>query len=350
MSFTNSVLDVYDDLAAGLPIAKDDRKKLASLNINPDPHDLPDSAFALNAITKEGQVIRKFPIKTPDDTRLSVYYFTKVAEEKLPPEARAITATFLKVACEHHGVSSTGRIDGYFDENISENSIKLADIDKWRHEPEVPENDFALTTEDGKKKYPINTPERVKTAAAYFRENHKLMSPAYRHQMADNITKKAAELGVEFPHEDVESLDKYASDRYSNVLEVAVGERRTALQNDPSAQITLDKLMEKRASMEPIKFARALEMFDLHSGLDQHWDRTIIDPYQSTFGGMKIAHPIYKFGKAISREKIAALATSDALQKHFDPNFIAEFQKDPAEVFESLPSPDQRLMVSLMEE
>ncbi len=351
MSFINAVLDVYDDLAAGMPIAKDEIKKVAELDVYPDPESVPDAAFGLNVMTKEGSIIRKFLLRNPDDAALSVFYFTKVAEKKLPPKARQIAATFIKAACEHHKVPTTGLIHKYASAEITDNEIKLSEIEGWHHEPEISDNDFALITETGKKTYPINTPERVKIAATYFRDNYKRMAPAHRHQMAENITKKAAAQGIEFPHEDVAILEKYASDRYSNILEIAVSERRDALQNRPDAQRTLDKLMEKRAGMEPIQFAHALESFDQMNGLNEHWDRGIIDPYQSTFGGIKIAHPIYKFGKAISREKIAALASNDeALKKHFDPKFIAEFQSQPVEIFESLPAPDQRLMVSMMEE
>lgn len=350
MSFINDVLDVYDDLAAGLAIGKSEIAKLGSKNVTPDVHLLPDSVFALNILTKEGSLIRKYPLKTPDDTALSVFYFTKLAEDKLPENARKVAATFIKAACEYHKVSPTGVILKYADSDIKDNVVKLSDIDGWSPEENLQTDDYALITDDGTAKYPINNSERVKIAASYFRENYKLLAPNWRHQMAENITKKAAEFSVEIPHEDGTILEKYASDRYSNILQIAVNERLDALQNNPEGQTTLQKLVEKRASMKPIEFARALEAFDQLTGLNQHWDRTIIDPYQSTFGGLKIAQPIYAFGKVVSREKIAALATAENLQKHFDPDFIKEFQKEPVEIFQSLPSPDQKLMVALMEE
>ena len=169
--------------------------------------------------------------------------------------------------------------------------------------------------------------------------------------MAENITKKAAELEVNIPHEDVEVLGQYASDRYSNILKIAVAERNNALRHDENGySLVLDKLMEKKASMKPLEFARGLEAFDQMTGLDQHWDSTIIDPYQSAMGGVRISEPVYVRGKAISREKIAALATNDSLKRHFDSDFVTEFQRQPVEIFEALPTPDQELMVTPIEE
>ena len=112
----------------------------------------------------------------------------------------------------------------------------------------------------------------------------------------------------------------------------------------------LDNLFEKRASLEPLEFARSLENFDQLYGLNDYWDSTIIDPYQSTFGGVKIEKPIYVAGRAISRDKIAALATDDALKHHFNPNFVEEFRKNPIEVFQKLASPDKHLMLALIDE
>lgn len=352
MSFIQEIIDVHDDVAAGLKIAKEDMKKISSYNVRPDIESLPDRAFALNLITKTGSVVRKYPLKTADDTALSVHYFTKVAENILPEPVRRIAATFIKAACGQHGVSVTGVVDKWADDTIGSNTIKLAEVDdlpaKVRN---VSPEDHALILDDGTMKYPIDTPERVKIAAGYFRENWKLIDPSWRRQMADNITKKASALSVDLPHDDVEQLEQYAGDRYSKILKVAVHERKNALQHQPEAIRVLDNLMEKKASLKPMEFARSLEAFDQRHGLDQYWDSEIIDPYQSTFGGVKIAQPVYVRGKTIAQEKIAALATDeDSLKKHFDSNFIKDFQQQPVEIFQSLPTPDQELMITLMKD
>lgn len=353
MSFMQGIIDANDDVAAGAPMARENVAYLRQLEVNMEPEKLPDSAFALNLITKTGSVIRKYPIQTPHDTALSVWYFTKVAEERLPEEIRKVAATFLKAACEAHGVSPTGMIHQWADAAIKDNSIVLANASTNVPVPRVKlaHDDYALITDSGQKKYPINTPNLVKTAAKYFRENWKQITPAWRHQMADNITKKAGALGVEVPVEDAEILEKYASGRYSNILHVAINERKNALQHDDVAVQTLDALFEKRASMEPAKFAQSLETFDQMYGLNEYWDSTIIDPYQSTFGGIKVEKPIYVLGRPVYRDKIAALATDEkVLKHHFNADFVEQFRAAPIEVFQKLATPDQELMLVLIDE
>lgn len=353
MSFMQGIIDAQDDIAAGAPMAREDTGYLRNLEVNMEPDKLPDSAFALNLITKTGSVIRKYPILTPDDTALSVWYFTKVAQERLPEKVRRIAATFLKAACEAHGVSPTGMIHRWADPAIKDNSVVLGETDTGIPTPHVKlaNDDYALITDSGEKKYPINTPILVKTAARYFRENWKQITPAWRHQMADNITKKAGALSVEIPVEDAQVLEKYASGRYSNVLHVAINERKNALQHDDMAVQILDALFEKRARMEPAKFAQSLETFDQMYGLSDYWDSTIIDPYQSTFGGIKVEKPIYVAGRAVYRDKIAALATDEkVLKHHFNSDFVEQFRKAPIEVFQKLATPDQELMLVLIDE
>lgn len=353
MSFLQSVVDANDDVAVGMPIGKESIHDLAEYEIDMEPDSLPDAAFALNLITKTGSVIRKYPIKTRDDAALSRWYFTKVAEGSLPEPVRKVAATFIKVACSAHGIGTTGVIEKWADPEIKDNAVKLAEIDASVPAPRtrLANDDYALITDTGARKYPINTEKLVKTAAAYFRENWKQIEPAWRNQMADNITKKAADMEVEIGVDDAEFLEKYATGRYSNVLKVAISERKSALQNDDMAVRTLDLLFEKRASMEPSRFAQSLETFDRMHGLNDYWDATIIDPYQATFGGIPIEKPIYVQGHAVYRDKIAALASDEkVLKMHFNPDFVTEFQKNPIENFQLLASPDQQLMLSLMKE
>lgn len=353
MSFLQSVVDVNDDVAVGMPVAKESISDLAEYEVNMEPDKLPDAAFALNLITKTGSVIRKYPIKTKDDTSVSRWYFTKVAEKHLPDQVRKVAATFIKVACKAHGIGTTGVIERWADGELEDNAVNLTEIDTSTPapRPNLSDSDYALIMDTGARKYPINTPKLVKTAATYFRQNWKHIEPSWRNQMADNITKKAADMGIEISVDDAEFLEKYATGRYSNVLNVAISERKNALQNDDMAVRTLDLLFEKRASMQPSRFAQSLETFDRMHGLNDYWDSTIIDPYQSTFGGIPIERPIYVQGHAVYRDKIAALASDEkVLKMHFNPDFVAEFRKNPIETFQTLQSPDQQLMLALMNE
>ncbi len=347
MSFIHDVHDVYDDMAHGLQIAKDHQDQLASLDIS-DASELHDAAFALNLMTKMGSVVRKFAIKTPDDTSMSVFYFSKTAE-RLPLPARKTAATFLKMACKGHKLVSSIKVDQYADDEIEDNMLKIAELDGLPPEPvQLSDDHYALQTEDGKLMYPIDSPENVKRAATYFSENLVQIPPAYRAQMAVKIATRAAQVEASLRPEDIENLEQYASDHYGNILKVAMAERRDALQNDPSAVNLLDQLMEKRASMTAYSFAVALENFDKMTGLDAKWDSHIIDPYQSAMGGVKFASAVEINGQSIDEDQLKAVAEGDQLTEKFGSDFATEFASDPVTIFKSLPTPEKTLIASFV--
>jgi hypothetical protein len=233
MSFIHEVHDVYDDMAQGLLLAKEHQEKLGGLDIS-DASELPDAAFALNLMTKTGSVVRKFAIKTPDDTAMSVFYFSKTAE-RLPLPARKTAATFLKMACKGHGLPSAPKVHEYADDEIEDNLLKIAELEGLPPEPvEIPDDHYALLTEDGRKMYPIDTPENVKRAAAYFSDNLRQIPPAYRAQMAVKIATRAAHVEASLRPEDIENLEQYASDHYGNILKVAMADRRKSCRTSPT--------------------------------------------------------------------------------------------------------------------
>jgi hypothetical protein len=348
MSFIQEAHDVYDDIAAGFPIARDHMDQLAALDIS-DASDLPDAAFALNLLTKTGSVVRKFALKTPDDTAASVFYFSKTAE-RLPLPARKAAATFIKTACKGHGVKSSIKVDQYADPEIEDNLLKVAELDGIPPEPvHLGDENFALITTDGKRMYPIDTAENVKQAAAYFSEHLLSIPPAYRAQMAVKIARRATEVEATIRPEDVDNLEQYASDHYGNILKVAMADRRDALQHQPSAVLLLDNLMEKKAEMSAYEFAVALENFDHMTGLDQHWDGAIIDPYQSAMGGVKFASAVEINGETIYEQQLQDVAQGEKLAEKFGPDFATEFAEDPVTIFNSLPTPERTFIASLVE-
>lgn len=347
MSFIHDVHDVYDDMSQGMQIAKDHQDQLGALDIS-DASELPDAAFALNLMTKMGSVVRKFAIKTADDTAMSLFYFDKTAD-RLPLPARKTAATFLKMACKGHKLSASMKVHQYADDEIEDNMLKIAELDGVPPEPvQLSDDDYALHTEDGRLMYPIDSPENVKRAAAYFSENLIQIPPAYRAQMAVKIATRAAQLDARLRTEDIDNLEQYASDHYGNILKIAMAERRDALQHDPSAVNLLDQLMEKRASMRPYPFAVALENFDRMTGLDTKWDGSIIDPYQSALGGVKFASTVEINGQSIDENQLKAVAAGDELAEKFGSDFATEFAVDPVTIFQSLPTPEKNLIASFV--
>jgi len=348
MSFLQSVIDVNDDLAAGFPIARDYVNELRGLDIS-EPSTLPPAAFALNVITKTGGVVSKFPLKTPGDTAASVFYFTKVAGE-LPSRAKRIAATFIKAACAGHQVPASNAVLLHADDSVEENMVKISDLKVAPARENLTNDDYALVDDDGMPHFPVNTGERVKHAAAYFHEQWMGIHPSYRTEMATKIASRAAELSVSLPEEHINDLAQYDAERYGNILKVAMIERRDCLQHDEAALTVLEQLLEKRAELKPLEFAVALENFDQQSGLDELWDSQIIDPYRAAMGGIKLAARIDYNGVNYTEDQLRKLASSDEFAAKFDAGLVSEFQSDPVVIFNSLPTPEKNLIVSLIKE
>jgi len=342
-------LDLYDDLSGEL--IKGHIQKLGSIKVSSreELEKAKDTDFALSVLTKTGALVRKFPCTTAGDTLASMWYFEKTSS-KLPDVYKQTAATFLKKASQKFNLIVP---DCVMDN--ARNSIKSNEINEVEA-PMVfsktagiqPDTDFALITRNDERRYPIDTPENTEKAAEYFEEYYKHFEPAYRAKMASAICVKANAFDIDVSK--MHNLNAYNPTVYSNAIKVASIQRKEALPGDADSHRVLDQLMEKRASLKPIAFAEALERFDKMNGLDAYWDRGITDPYRVTFQHIKVATSVNFDGKAITLEKLAALASNkDVLQKHFDSNFISAFEKDAMAVFSSLPYPDKRLLVSLID-
>ena len=337
------ILDVYDDLK--MDHLKDNLSKVGSLKLAPVDQimKLPNDQFALVFLTKTGRAIRKYPVHDSDSTSISNLYFDKMAS-KLPPEARAVAATFLKKASEKFKLSPSKTLEKQAVGVINSNII---DVTKCSEEQiEVKSKHNALGSD-----YPIDTPGQIKTAMEYFDENAPLFKPAHRHQFANAVVTRASELGVPVPQRS--QITKYAGSKFGNLLDSAYHERMNLVVQDHQASKALKHLFEKRASIGPDQFASTLEKFDITMGLDRYWDRGslgIRDPFRSTFENIKMASVLKVAGKTVDPTKIQKLAGSEALKRNFGEDFCQKFSEAPVEIFQSLPRPDQVAILGLIGE
>ena len=111
----------------------------------------------------------------------------------------------------------------------------------------------------------------------------------------------------------------------------------------------------KSAEMDPQECAQVLEAFDKHAGIAKYWDTEIADPYMSVFKMQKIADYSYCDGEhEISGEELKKFTKKDSykekLQAYMDNSIIEELERNPIEVFDSLPKPEKRLLIDLMKE
>ena len=201
-------------------------------------------------------------------------------------------------------------------------------------------------------KYPLDSYGQVQKAVAYFDENYAAFLPEERHEFAVKTASRAEELGIPVS----ERVERYGSVDYSPDILGHLAARREAAA-DEFKDIYLE-LQEKIASVPPEEFAKMLDKVDRFTGVDNHWDSFLSDPYYATFGGMseKKAESSYSWtghlGDHVSGEALKSLALNGKkfMCQHFSEDVISGFQKDPIGVFQSMPDPQKVIFSHLAEE
>ena len=192
--------------------------------------------------------------------------------------------------------------------------------------------------------YPLDNYAQVKQASVYFDEQVVRMPPEMRHEFAVNLVKRASLMGVAVS----DQAREYGSETFApfDQIKVAMDTRRPHLTEKQAA--VLDRLLDHRAELGPVRFSETLAEFDKLAEIDWMYDRAVMDPYASTFGLQKTAEDHgdswingndYVTKKMLENYAVtAALSLSDA----YGADFSKEFRKDPWGIFNSLPVDQKR--------
>lgn len=354
-SLANQVLDAYDD------VGREDFVKIAAaypkLNVmgSEDKAKLADHEFALSIITKTAGKLNKYPLKTGHDVILSSLYFEKNGH-KLPADARNKAGWHIKVACERLGVPApklakvaTEVQDNVYFEPQGIKAVaptyKTASINKMAEAQKIASNYTAA-------QYAFPTPGHVEMGAQYFAKFASKMPLEIRHGYAENLQKRANELGMEPLKGEVR---KYASDYYNAMVDAHLRSRSSLVEcQDPKFEATLKKMASMKAQTSPSDFAKALHSFDKAAGLTKYYDGYLTDPYRATFA-MEPNNPgmIHKTasGVEVSAAKLQELAGKklDKVAEYFGRSMADEFKKDPGMIFESLPNDAKEILAGIID-
>jgi hypothetical protein len=209
------------------------------------------------------------------------------------------------------------------------------------------DNDYAVIMPDGRKLYPINTWDRVKTAEVYFQDNGIRMAPEIRRQFAVKLAAKANTIGYPLDETIKEAgATQRAPDGH---MKQALEMRKVACAPGDDRKF-LDELFEKRAEMPPQVYAEVLRRFDVAHGLDKGWDQVVLDPWSSTYSMTKIAEVVWEEGaERVTDLELTNLALEHggALYDVYGMHFADEFSKDPIGIFKSMPTPQKKHIARL---
>jgi hypothetical protein len=207
---------------------------------------------------------------------------------------------------------------------------------------------FFCLIKEGGARYPIGTATEVEKAAEYFVNYGDRFSPFERHRYCTNLTKRAEALGMRVP----DVIRKYGSARYAPDVQVAIARRRQYFNEGTTEHGLLTDMMQKCAAIVPETFAVMLEQFDQATGLANRWGNGVDDPYFSVFGFVKEANWSFTYSNdhvnedqlhKLSREPIRR----EQLKRRFGCDFVEDFEKDPAQIFDSLPLEHKRIIMHM---
>lgn len=205
---------------------------------------------------------------------------------------------------------------------------------------------FALPS---KGKYPLDSYEQVKEASTYFDIYWKGFTPAERHEFCTNMVKRAEALDLPVSDQAL----RYGSETYApeEELKVAYEMRYQTVKQHPEAVKLLQGLFEKRAEIEPALFAETLGEFDKVASIDFEWDRSIPDPFYSTFGTEKTSNAwSFILGNEMVTEanlRKLSLGCGKDLKHRFNAEFVERFRKNPVGTFEALPKAQKKIVMRM---
>jgi hypothetical protein len=347
------VLDYFDDVNL-----KDTFTKIASclprdILDSPLPEresrfTMDDDDFALSVITKTAQKINRFPINDKVNTALSNQYFD-LNHTKLPLEAQKIASAHIVNACAKFKIEPTYAVKcaskNYEAEtNIFVENNRVSPGGDFRKVATISEHYFALKTQS---RYPMQNPEMVKKAEAYFDQYCGQLKPAERHEYAKNVSSRAQELGVKLASAKIQS---YAGGSFNADVEANLSMRRRLLEEASPYYAALNKLASYKGKVTPEVFAETLGEIDKRAGLDKYYDGAIQDPYKSTFSMRKQANIVYeKDGVYLSEKDIENCAHKkyDTLKSYFGHTLADGLKKEGYSAFVALPTDAQEIIARI---
>lgn len=195
--------------------------------------------------------------------------------------------------------------------------------------------------------YPIDTPEQVKRASAYFNEYGRDFTLDDRRVFAQSVATRAEELGVPVSG----TLRKLAGNEYGPHIVNELKGRINALEGT-GKEAAYEVLLEHLDETPPIVMYDILKMADEETGIDNGYGRPVTgmkDPLSAVFGAPE--RPIYSWvgkGCYVTEEILRSYTKLvPDLDKVIEKDWSVKFIDDPIAAFEKLPDAKKIIVARL---
>lgn len=356
MNLSALVLDQYDMLASGKytsetleKIAAVVGEKIAGAE---DVSRQRSDDFALVMVLPGGRMSRKWPIMSKSATVMSLGSFVTNGD-KLPDEPRKLAGLNIVKACERYSIDADELRAGYSPEDLKKIGNCWVVPSAWAaQEPEMQKaasaRCFAITEGlegEGLERMSITTPDELKIAMRRF-STVNFRAP-FVCQMAENIVKRAEQLGIEIPEGD--PINMVAGNCFSPQLIHKLAER--VRKAPPENRMQYLGLIKAAQHSTPKALASALEIADMQSGLKHQWNRGLTSPVDSVFGWPKQAEELNLGRVSVDEKSLKRIASTlpDEVEAIVGESGMEGLKNDPMQTFMALPQPNQQALVSLLE-
>ena len=313
-----------------------------------------DEDFALLTTSKHGSFNRHFLIASKINALVNKHAFLE-NHAKLPEKAQIIAAGNIKAACERYRLP------------IGEDLEKLAK-DKRHH----PGNIYIMTPEDELKQrvkkasseegfyaitknlngdkfelYSINTERELMEVVSSFDGKAQVSAFPFIQEMATNIEKRAQEIGVEVPTDNL--IERINHGVLSPIFSIQMEKRAELCKNEEGklAYMKLASMTEKN----PQALALTVERMDRKYGLSPKWGRNINNHINSCLIEKK-AEVIEMNGVELQPERIAQVVRDNKgiFSKLVGKELTTQIIKNPMNSFSSLEPHVKQLILNKVSE
>ena len=330
------------DVLAKLTADREDLVKTAEIPSRDEIDEKPFGDFAVVLNVGNGTYLRKYACYSKQLAELNALLLDET-KATIPDEIVKTAAKMLKKACKRFRVEFPEELNKFAEACDNVTNVVLTDrINEyqWVKKQGAANMEKVASTESiyalpALGKYPLNSPELVKVAAAYFDKYFRKLSPENSHEFVQNTKLAAQKFNVDLS--DCGEFTKRASlhdTEYNETYRASINYRKRLVDEEHVG--VYDQLLSKHASLTPTNAAELLTKLDVSAGIDHLWNNRIDDPFVTTFGMAKVAESISVNGYDINEGHLQALESSGSV----DEDTLKELQGDDGmNVFKSLPTP-----------
>jgi hypothetical protein len=327
-----------------------DQAKMANIPDYTEQLEHPQKDFAVVLWDRQAGELNKFACYTPELTEINMAFLINNMNT-LPEEIVKVAAANLTCSAKKFKITIPEELSKYASSKFVKRLVDLNNIDTIAFNEKLaacnPKKEAPKKTAlHGK--YPINSKEEIKKAAAWFDKNHTSLNIEDKMEFVNNIKTAAAELEVPIEKTAVAIYTNLDPNKFNEDLYAHIGVRKSYFADDnEESKEAYDEVLRRADELGPIKTAYLIEILDEETNLKGTYGKRLTDPLVATLGLVKVSG-LEIDGSLVTMKDLQKLSPA-SLTELVGNDMIKDIKgPDGLEVVASLPRPIRSELLSLM--